>query len=98
MGFTAKTVTSKPAVELKQPEVGKLIRKLRQLTQLNQSQFAAVLGVSFGTINRWENGHMQPSSLALRQIRSLAEALSYSSSETVRDESQRLLTQYFEKR
>jgi putative transcriptional regulator len=95
MKFVAKTVTFKSTVGLKQPEVGKLIRKLRQLTQLSQVQLAAVLGVSFGTINRWENGHMQPSPLALKQIHALVEELSHSSSKTIREESERLLVQYF---
>jgi putative transcriptional regulator len=95
MRSLAKTVTFNSAVELKQPEAKKLIRKLRQLTQLSQVQFAAVLGVSFGTINRWENGHMQPSPLALKQIRALVQQLSQSSSETLREESERLLAQYF---
>ena len=36
MRSVAKTVTFKFTVGLKQPEVGKLIRKLRQLTQLSQ--------------------------------------------------------------
>jgi putative transcriptional regulator len=51
---------------LKQPEVSKLIRELRQLTALTQEEFATLLGVAYGTINRWENGHMQPSPLALK--------------------------------
>jgi putative transcriptional regulator len=42
---------------------------------LTQEQLAAELGVAYGTINRWENGHMQPSPLALRQIRLLIDEL-----------------------
>jgi len=57
-------LTLSKTVTLKQPEVGTLVRELRQLTQLTQEQFASVLGVAYGTINRWENGHMQPSTLA----------------------------------
>jgi putative transcriptional regulator len=95
MKFVAKTVTFKSTVGLKQPEVGKLIRKLRQLTQLSQVQFAAVLGVSFGTINRWENGHMQPSPLAVKRIHALVVELSHSSSEKLQEESKRLVERYF---
>jgi putative transcriptional regulator len=95
MRSVAKTVNFKSAGGIKQPEIGKLIRKLRQFTQLSQVQFAAVLGVSFGTINRWENGHMQPSPLALRQIHALVEEMSHSSSETLQEESKRLLDRYF---
>lgn len=60
---------------LKQPEVSKLIRELRQLTTLTQEEFATLLGVAYGTINRWENGHMQPSPLALKQIKAVLEDL-----------------------
>jgi putative transcriptional regulator len=33
-----------------------LVRELRQRTGLTQEKFAAKLGVTFPTINRWENG------------------------------------------
>jgi putative transcriptional regulator len=82
---------------LKQPEVGKLVHELRQLTELTQVQLAEVLGVAYGTINRWENGHIQPSPLALRQIQTLVNELSHSSSEALRDGSKQLLAQYFSK-
>lgn len=54
----------KPLV-LNQPEVGKLIRELRFSLRLTQEKFAARLGVTYPTINRWENGRNQPSSLAM---------------------------------
>lgn len=95
MRSAAKTVTFKRTLLLKQPEVGNLIRELRRLTQLTQEQFAAVLGVTFGTINRWENGRMQPSPLALRQIQSVLNELSHSSEETLRNQSKQLLKKYF---
>ncbi|NJL80003.1 MAG: helix-turn-helix transcriptional regulator [Richelia sp. RM2_1_2] len=58
---------NKPFV-INQPEVGKLIRELRLLTGLTQEQFAARLGVTYPTINRWENGRSKPSPLALEKI------------------------------
>ncbi|PSN15275.1 transcriptional regulator [filamentous cyanobacterium CCT1] len=61
-----------------QPEIGQLIRDLRQAIGSTQAQFADALGVSFSTLNRWENGHMQPSPLALRQVESVLENLSQS--------------------
>ncbi|NEU77585.1 helix-turn-helix transcriptional regulator [Nostoc sp. UIC 10630] len=60
-------VTKKPLV-ITQPEVGKLIRELRLLTGLTQEQFAATLGVTYPTINRWENGRSKPSPLAMEKI------------------------------
>ena len=56
----------------KQPEVGQFVRSLRQLTNLTQGQFANQLGVSYETVSRWENGRMQPSPLAFKQLERLA--------------------------
>jgi len=52
-----------------------LVRALRERMGLTQEKFAARLGVTFATINRWENGHARPSPLALKQIRSALEKL-----------------------
>jgi putative transcriptional regulator len=91
----SESIPFKQTFGLKQPEVGKLIRELRQLSQLTQEQFAAVLGVTYSTLNRWENGHMQPSSLAFRQIRSVIDQLSRSPSSAQREASEALLDKYF---
>jgi len=48
-----------------------MVRKLRERTGLTQEKFAAKLGVTFPTINRWENGRAKPSPLALKQIQDL---------------------------
>nr|WP_088889368.1 helix-turn-helix transcriptional regulator [Leptolyngbya ohadii] len=72
-----------------------LICELRQLMQLTQTQLAQELGVTYETVNRWENGHIQPSPLALKQIRSAIDQLNQSSSATLRDSSQLLLDKYF---
>jgi DNA-binding transcriptional regulator YiaG len=55
-------------LKIKQPQVGKLIRELRQTIGLTQEEFAAEVGVVYPTVNRWENGHAQPSSMALKLI------------------------------
>ncbi|MFK0730572.1 MAG: helix-turn-helix domain-containing protein [Gloeotrichia echinulata HAB0833] len=49
----------------KQPEFGNFLREIRITTNLTQAQFAASLGVSYPSINRWENGHVEPSPLAM---------------------------------
>jgi putative transcriptional regulator len=54
------------------PEV---VRELRRRLQLTQEKFAARLGVTFPTINRWENGRSLPSPLARQRIRELLLAL-----------------------
>ncbi len=53
---------------IKQPEIGELIRDFRLLTGLTQEQFAAYLGVTYGTVNRWENERSQPSPMAMDKI------------------------------
>lgn len=58
-----------------QAGVPHLIRKLRSHLGLSQEKFAAKLGVTFPTINRWENGRAKPSPLALARIRELAKGL-----------------------
>jgi len=58
----------KKPLAINQPEIGKLIRELRIELGLTQEQFAAELGVVYPTVNRWENGHAQPSPMAMKQI------------------------------
>lgn len=53
---------------MKQPLVGKLIRSLRHELELTQQQLSVELGVVTPTVNRWENGHSQPSPMALKLI------------------------------
>ena len=77
-----------------QPEVGQLIRDLRQITGQTQEQFAKVLGVSFSTLNRWENGHMQPSPLALRQVEAVLDQLGQSSDQAMSKGSKAFLEKY----
>lgn len=56
---------------VEQAEIAGLIRETRQLLRLSQTEFAAKLGVSFHSVNRWENGRTRPIPLALKQIETL---------------------------
>ena len=58
-----------------QYSMARLVRELRGLTGLTQEKFAAKLGVTFPTINRWENDRAKPSPLALEKIESLLRSL-----------------------
>lgn len=49
-----------------------LIRKVRKELGQSQEQFAQAVGVSFATVNRWENGKTVPSQLARRALGELA--------------------------
>lgn len=79
---------------IEQPAIGHLIRELRQTLKLTQEKFAAQLGVSFPTINRWENGHATPSPLALRQIDTLLNQLSQSPDATLRERTHAMQRKY----
>jgi transcriptional regulator with XRE-family HTH domain len=54
-----------------QSDMARLVRELREITGLTQEKFAARLGVTFPTINRWENDRAKPSPLALEKIEGL---------------------------
>ena len=53
---------------MKQPQVDKLIRSLRHELKLTQQQLSVELGTVTSTVNRWENGHSQPSPMALKLV------------------------------
>ena len=55
----------------KQTDFPQLVKELRKLTGLTQEKLAVQLGVTFGTVNRWENGHVLPSPLALNRVEGL---------------------------
>ena len=46
-----------------------LVRKIRKQLRLSQEDLARELGVSFATVNRWENDHVTPSRLAKSQLK-----------------------------
>jgi putative transcriptional regulator len=50
-------------------DYSKLIKRIRETLLLSQEELAGKLGVSFATINRWENGHNIPTMKARRKIR-----------------------------
>ena len=54
-----------------QADIPRLVREIRDRTGLTQEKFAAKLGVTFPTINRWENGRAKPSPLAMQRIEEL---------------------------
>ncbi len=58
-----------------QANIPRLIRELRERTGLTQEKFAAKLGVTFPTINRWENGRAKPSPLAIQRIEELLRSM-----------------------
>ena len=59
----------------RQADIPRLVRELRERTGLTQEKFAAKLGVTFPTINRWENGRARPSPLAMQRIEELLRSM-----------------------
>lgn len=45
-----------------------LLKGIREYSGLSQSEMAAELGVTFATINRWENGHVVPNKMAQMNV------------------------------
>lgn len=44
------------------------IKHLRKKMILTQTEFAKMLGVSFGTVNRWESGKYEPTTKLKRKL------------------------------
>ncbi|MBD2497895.1 helix-turn-helix transcriptional regulator [Nostoc sp. FACHB-280] len=72
-----------------QPEVGNFLRELRILAGLTQEQLASSIGVTYSTINRWENGHTRPMPLAMQKIEEMAKDMG--------ELGERLLAKYYNK-
>ena len=55
-------------MQIKQYDFAILLKKARVQLALTQEYLAREIGVSYTTVNRWENGRFMPSKMALRQI------------------------------
>jgi len=59
---------------IRQPEkFPEQVKEVRRQLSLSQEELAHALGVSFATVNRWENGKTTPSKLARNQFRLFCE-------------------------
>ena len=45
-------------------QASEFVRALRHELKMTQEEFAHELGITVGTVNRWENGRFRPSKLA----------------------------------
>ncbi len=79
--------SSMPAIE--QSKLIALVRETRQRLDLSQVKFAEKLGVSFQSVNRWENGRTKPMPIVLKQIELLLQQMGEQGAD--------LLAQYFRK-
>jgi len=61
-------------------DIPALVKGLRQLLGLTQKQFARELGVSFSTVNQWENARRRPQPARLQRLLEIKTSLSQGSS------------------
>jgi DNA-binding transcriptional regulator YiaG len=66
-GYRRKMEGSTP-MKLPYPDYPSLIKEVRQQLSISQEDLARELGVSYATVNRWENGQAKPSKLARAQL------------------------------
>jgi putative transcriptional regulator len=52
------------------------VKEMRLSMGLTQEEFAAKLGVTFCTVNRWENRKSKPSRMAVKILKQMMEDLS----------------------
>lgn len=52
------------------PDYPSLVKEVRRQLSISQEDLARELGVSYATVNRWENGQAKPSKLARAQLES----------------------------
>lgn len=48
-----------------------IIKNIRDILGMSQTELAEQLGVSFATVNRWENGRCEPSKIAIQAMKQL---------------------------
>jgi transcriptional regulator with XRE-family HTH domain len=60
---------------MKNEDIPALIRELRQRLDLTQEQFAQRVGVTYSTVNHWENGKRVPQPFLIRRLLELKEEL-----------------------
>lgn len=64
-------VSNSPDMLNSEKNISCKICEIRIEMGLTQEQFAAKLGVSFPTVNRWENQKAKPSPLAIQKLQKL---------------------------
>ncbi|WP_250124974.1 helix-turn-helix transcriptional regulator [Chroococcidiopsis sp. CCMEE 29] len=73
--------------ERSQVEIADLVRETRQRLGLTQTQLAQELGVSYQSVNRWENGRNMPLPIVLKLLEGMLRSMG--------DRGKDLLDKYF---
>lgn len=53
---------------MEERDVAELVKRLRERMGLTQEQFAREVGVTFSTVNLWENGHRRPQPYLMKRL------------------------------
>ena len=56
-------------------DVARLVKGLRERMKLTQEQFAQKVGVTYSTVNHWENGKRMPQPFLVKRLLELKEEL-----------------------
>ena len=56
-------------------DISKVVKEIRRILNMSQEELAARLGVSFATVNRWENERIKPRGKARKAIFALIEEI-----------------------
>ena len=59
----------------KQADYRALVKEVRKQLGVSQEELAREVGVSFATINRWENGQVRPSRLARNHFQAFCDRM-----------------------
>lgn len=62
-------------VLMNKPEISALIKELRARLRLTQEQFAQKVGVTYSTVNHWENGKRVPLPFLTKRLAEMKEEL-----------------------
>jgi len=65
---------------MEEKDVPGLVKRLRERMGLTQEQFAREVGVTFSTVNLWENGHRRPQPYLLKRLLEMKASLEQASS------------------
>ena len=57
------------------PDIPALVKELRERLHMTQEQFAQRVGVTYSTVNRWENGNRMPQPFLVRRLLELKDEL-----------------------
>jgi transcriptional regulator with XRE-family HTH domain len=60
---------------MKDRDIPALVKRLRDGKGLTQEKLAQELGVSFSTVNQWENGHRRPHPFLLKRLEEMEASL-----------------------